>query len=145
MFDYFRNCSSNAYQVCCEASPTKGLYNLFSVTFIQGHNWDLHLKLDNCFTSTIIVISPVRQYLSYGIQTWHDGRLVHGMYAYAQQCVARGKNWHWIILTTKQVISIKLATMVGHFLHDLDFENIYMAWPTCYNCSLLVFVFSLYD
>ena len=28
MFYYFRNCSSNAPQVCCEDSPTKNLYNL---------------------------------------------------------------------------------------------------------------------
>ena len=56
----------------------------------------------------------------------------------------KGKIQCWIISTTKQVISIQLATMVGHFLHDLDFENIYMAWPTCYNCSLLVFVFKVF-
>ena len=31
MFDYFRNCSSIANQVCCEDSPTKGPDNLFSV------------------------------------------------------------------------------------------------------------------
>ena len=27
MFDYFRNYSTNAHQVCCEDSPTKGLYD----------------------------------------------------------------------------------------------------------------------
>ena len=52
----------------------------------------------------------------------------------------KGHSWlaeeniqHWIILTSKQVLSMKLATMVGYFLHDLDcdFENVYMAWPTC--------------
>ena len=36
-----------------------------------------------------------------------------------------------IISTTEQAISMKLATKVGilvsFFLHDLDFENIYMA------------------
>ena len=28
---YFRKCSSNAHHICCENSPTKGLYNLFLV------------------------------------------------------------------------------------------------------------------
>ena len=34
MFDYFRNFSSNAHQVCCEDSPTKGKKkkNLFSIS-----------------------------------------------------------------------------------------------------------------
>ena len=46
---------------------------------------------------------------------------------------AKAKNQHWIILTTKQAISIKLATRVGHFLCDLDFENIYMAWLSSFS------------
>ena len=29
----------------------------------------------------------------------------------------------------QKVISIKLVTMVGHFLRDLDFANVYMACP----------------
>ena len=29
MFDYFRNYASNAPQVCCEDSATKGLYDHF--------------------------------------------------------------------------------------------------------------------
>ena len=43
---------------------------------------------------------------------------------------AEGKKFNFrIISTSKQIISVKLATTVGHFLHDLhcDFENIYMA------------------
>ena len=32
-----------------------------------------------------------------------------------------------IISTTKQATSIELTTMIGHFLHDLDFANVYMA------------------
>ena len=37
-----------------------------------------------------------------------------------------------LFLTTKDAASIKLATTVGLFLflHDLDFANIYMAWPS---------------
>ena len=40
---------------------------------------------------------------------------------------AKAKYKCWIILTTKQATRIKLAisTTVGHFLRDLDFENIY--------------------
>ena len=33
-----------------------------------------------------------------------------------------------IILTTKQAISIELPTTVDHFLHDLDFANMYYVW-----------------
>ena len=48
MFDYFRNNSSNAYHVCCDDSPAKGLYGR-----CQSDDRDLHsrskvrLKLDN--------------------------------------------------------------------------------------------------
>ena len=37
-----------------------------------------------------------------------------------------------IISTTKQATNIKLATTVGYILRDHDFENVYMAWPTCF-------------
>ena len=37
----------------------------------------------------------------------------------------------WIISTTKQATTIKIATTVGHLLCHLDFANVYMAWPTC--------------
>ena len=38
-----------------------------------------------------------------------------------------------MLLATKQAISIKLATAVGHFVCDLDldFANFYMACSTC--------------
>ena len=47
--------------------------------------------------------------------------------------LAKAKIQCWIISTTKQATSIKLATTVVHFLRDLDFENVYMAWQlvTC--------------
>ena len=39
----------------------------------------------------------------------------------------------WIMTTTNQAISIKFATMIGHFLsNDLDFEKVYRAWPACF-------------
>ena len=43
------------------------------------------------------------------------------------QWVGKGKN-----SASKQAISIKLATTVGHFLRDLDldFANVYMACPS---------------
>ena len=44
--------------------------------------------------------------------------------------LAKAKNQRWIILTTKQAISVKLATMVDHFYVTLT-ENVYMAWPSC--------------
>ena len=39
--------------------------------------------------------------------------------------LAKAKIQCWIILTTKWATSIKLATNVGHFLHDLNFKNVY--------------------
>ena len=37
-----------------------------------------------------------------------------------------------IISTTKQATaSIKLATKVGQFVRDIDFANLYIAWPPC--------------
>ena len=36
-----------------------------------------------------------------------------------------------IISTAKQALSIKLTTTVGPFLRERDFENVYMAEPTC--------------
>ena len=41
----------------------------------------------------------------------------------------------WIISTTKPATRIKLAPTVGHCLRDLDFANVYMAWPTCFVCD----------
>ena len=50
----------------------------------------------------------------------------------------------WIISTTKQVISIKLASTVGHFWHDLDFETfirlaqlVTPSWSFCFTPSFL--------
>ena len=69
MFDYFRNYSSNAHHVCCEESPTKGLYmtiaSPMTLTFTQGQK---RVKLDYFLTCNIS-----DNMLSCCIQTWHDG------------------------------------------------------------------------
>ena len=46
--------------------------------------------------------------------------------------LAKLKNQRCMLSITKQAISIKLATTVGHCLHDLDldFVNVYMACPS---------------
>ena len=46
------------------------------------------------------------------------------------------KNQHWMISATNQEISIKLGTRVDHFLRDLDFANVYIAWSSCSVCSV---------
>ena len=47
MFHYLRNFSSNAHQVCCEDSLTKGLYNLCQSDDLDLHSRSqLRLKLD---------------------------------------------------------------------------------------------------
>ena len=60
---------------------------------------------------------------------------------------AKQKHQRCMLLATKQAISIKLATMVGHFLCDLDldFANVYVACPSyCCLCLLFVFVVVLF-
>ena len=102
-----------------------------TLTFNQGHK---------CISTwTTFNLQYLGQYLSYYIQTWHDGKLMDAIYAHfndldvdaRSQWVGKGKeNQSWMLSATKQATSIKLATMVGHFLSDLDFANTYMTWPS---------------
>ena len=101
MFDYFRNCSSNPHQgiyhLCsvqwpcsslkvttasqvdkcepCTVPAISGtiLWNLYCASYI----WDNIVKLVLCQLY-------LGHYLSYVTQSWHDGRLVHGIYAHAR-------------------------------------------------------------
>ena len=71
---------------------------------------------------------------------------MHGLYAHAcsgHSGLAKAKIQCKIVSTTKQAISIKLATTVGHFVSDLDFKNVYMTWPAClvlccYQCKFYI-------
>ena len=47
-----------------------------TLAFLQGHKWDSIWLLFN--------FQYVGEYLSYYIQTWHDGRAMHGIYAHAR-------------------------------------------------------------
>ena len=75
MVGYFKNYSSNAHQVCCEDSPPKRSHttitNPMTTTFIQGHTCISNLTTFN--------LQYIGQYLSYYIQSWHGGRLMHGL------------------------------------------------------------------
>ena len=94
MFDYFRNYSNNAHQVCCEDSPTKGLYDR-----CQSDDLGLHSRSQTCL---LFNLQYLIQYLSYYIQTWHDSRLMDAMYVddhfddldldARSQSVGKGKN-----------------------------------------------------
>ena len=78
MFDYFRNYSSNAHQVCCEDSPTKGLYDHCQSDDLDLHSRSqVHLKLDYFLTCSIL--DSILD-----IQTWHDGRLMDVISAHAR-------------------------------------------------------------
>ena len=90
------------YPSRCEDSPTKGVYKLFLV------RWP--------WPSFKITIAS---------QPWQLLIQRHSGSAYET-------NQRWTISTSKQVIRAKLATIVVYFFHDCDFENIYMAWPTCF-------------
>ena len=69
------------------------------------------------------------------IQTWHDGRLVHGIHVHAsvddldfdaRVTVGRQRQKISVELSEQleQEISIKLATTVGHFYVTLTLKNI---------------------
>ena len=79
MFDYFINYSNNAHQVCCEGSPTKGLYARCQCGDHRPYSRSqVRLKLDYFFN-----LQYLRHCLSYYIQTWHDGKLMDDLYAHA--------------------------------------------------------------
>ena len=58
-----------------------------------------------------------------------------------QQWVGKGKIQRCLRSAIKQAMSIKLYTAVGHFLHDLDFANVYMACPACFALCLSLLSF----
>ena len=78
MFEYFRNRSSNAHEVCCEDSLTKSVYmtiaSLMTLTFTQGH---ICLKLDYFLTCNISDnIEAIKFILGTTVDLWH-GILTH--------------------------------------------------------------------
>ena len=92
----------------------------------------LRLKRDKCLTCSIY--SHISDTF---LISWHNYLLMLlSMILTLMKCVsgsAKAKYQRWMISTTKQAISVKLAATVGHFLSDLDFENVYKAWPTCFS------------
>ena len=52
----------------------------------------------------------------------------------------RQKNQCLVLSEAKQALNIKLATTVCHFVRDLDFANVKMAWPSC---SLILYLYSV--
>ena len=73
---FFRNDSSNSHQLCCEDSPTKGLYDHCQSGDLDLHSRSqVHLKFN---------LRYLRQYFSYCIQTWNACRLMDARYAYAR-------------------------------------------------------------
>ena len=113
-----------------------------TLTFIQGH------KCASNFS--FFTLQYLGHYLSYYIQIWHDAR--HGCPIFSCSfrwplpwCKVtvgrqRQKNQRCIFSATKQAISIKMTTTVGHFLRDLDldFTNVFYGLS-----SLLMFSFGL--
>ena len=68
----------------------------------------LRLKLDiQCLTRARIVLFRTR-YLSYGIQTWHDGRLMHGIPAHA------------ILMTLTLFVTVCMQKQNKSVLNNLD-------------------------
>ena len=100
IFDYFGKCSSNDDQVCCEDSPTKGLYTIYNLW--PSHDLDLHsrwqlpLKLDKLLnrTRTYFNSNISDNTLSYGIQTWHDVDLCKPYYSLLMQVILTLMNRH---------------------------------------------------
>ena len=131
----FKQCPSSLLWRC----PIKGLYKI--IIFSQSNELALHsrahrrLKLNKCLTCTDILNSIKR----YGIPTSQEGRHIYicsfsfrWPWPWYKVTVGwqRQNKSAWIISTIKEAISVKLATTLGHFVRDLDFENLYFAWPT---------------
>ena len=69
-----------AHQVCREDSPTKGLYD-----HCQCDDLDRHLRSQACLKLDYFFdLQYLGQYLSHHIQTWHDSRPIHFIYAHAR-------------------------------------------------------------
>ena len=133
MFGYFTNYSSNAYQVCCEDSPTKGLYDN-----CQSDDLDLHSSA--CQTGLLFNLRYLGQYLNYHIQTCHDRRLMDAIYAHARfddldpdarsQWVGKGKKHSSMLSVTKRqtchiniVIIISITTAGNCFYVTLPLQT----------------------
>ena len=95
----------------------------------------VHLKLDYFLTSNIS--DNIFSVISYYMKTWHNSRLMDALYIYTPACfndlnidalsqwVGKGKNQCCMLSATKQAISMKFATTVGHFYVTL--QTFYMA------------------
>ena len=119
MFDYFRNYSSNPHHVRCEDNPTKSLCD-----HCQSNDLYLHSRLQVCF-QLLFNLQQLRQYLSYYIQTWHDGYLINSIILIQLVLMtlmqghsgsARQTNQRCMLSVIKQAISINLAATVDHLL-----------------------------
>ena len=131
----------------CEDSLTKGLYDHWQSNDLHSRS-QVHLKLDYFLTCNISdSISDITFKLVTTVDLWmpHMLALISMILTLMQghSGSAKAKNLRCMLAATKQAISIKLATTTGQFyvtltlqtftwldhlvLHDLDFENIYMA------------------
>ena len=111
MFGCFRNYSNDAHHVCCEDSPTKGLY---------GHcltdDLDLRSRTSAYQTWLLFNLQYLGQYLSSYIQTWNDGRQMLYMLMLVSMTLAllqghsgsaKANNQRWMLSATRQAICIK--------------------------------------
>ena len=137
MFDYFRKYSSNIHHVCCEDSPTKGVYDHCqsddldfqsrSQVQLRCHYFLTCNFLDNFSAITFKLGITVDLWMPYMLM------LVSMTLTLLQghSGSAKAKNQRCILLATEQAITIKLATTVSliflFFLRDLDFANVSMA------------------
>ena len=75
MFDNFRYLPSKPYYICCEESPTNGIYD-----HCQSNDHDLHARIQvSLNVEYFFNLQYLGQSLSYCIRTWHDGRRMHGL------------------------------------------------------------------
>ena len=138
MFDYFRNYSSNAHQVCCEDSPTKGLYD-----HCQSDDLDLHSRSQVRLKSGYFLTCNISDNISaitfkLGMTVDLYGAYMITLYSMTLTLMqghsgsANVRIQYWIISTTKQAMSIKLATTVGHFMWPW-LRDVYMDWLSCFS------------
>ena len=124
-----------------QALPIKYAVNtvrlMVYMTIASTTTWTLYsrsqvrLKLDYFLTCNISDHSDLAWLMD---AIWYSLLILVSMILTLMQChsgLSKAKSQCCMPTANKQAISIELATTVGHFLRDLYFANVYMAWQTC--------------
>ena len=101
---------------------------ILTLTFIQGH------KCISNLTALLAISETIFKLLHSNLTVYAHARFDDLDLDARSHWVDEGKNQCCMLSAAKQAVSILLATMIGHFLCDLDlvFANVFIACPTCF-------------